>query len=38
VLANDRLLAAFGPVLQKDAAAAFDHFAASQGLLPSRGR
>jgi UDP-glucose 4-epimerase len=38
VLANDRLLAAFGPVLQKDAAAAFDHFAAAQGLLPSRGR
>jgi UDP-glucose 4-epimerase len=38
VLANDRLLAAFGPVLQKDAAAAFDHFAAAQGLVPRAGR
>ena len=37
VLANDRLLAAFGPVLQKDAAAAFDHFAAAQGLVPPAG-
>jgi UDP-glucose 4-epimerase len=38
VLANDRLLAAFGPVLQKNAAAAFDHFAAAQGLVPSAGQ
>lgn len=38
VLANDRLLAAFGPVLQKSAAAAFDHFAAAQGLVPPAGQ
>lgn len=38
VLANDRLLAAFGPVLQKNAAAAFDHFAAAQGLVPPAGQ